>query len=146
MLDLVQRTIQNPAHHFHKAAGYGSAFVVHDEIGHIAVPIQQNCLAVLAADVHYTGNAGAQIGRPFGMTGDFGDPLVGLGQQFPAVAGGDHIFHFRRIHGVIDLSHPLPGTGGGGKQNGFYHSFSIEQGSFCGGGAAVDTQTETTMA
>ena len=139
LVDIVQRAIQNAAHHLHKAAGACGAFIVHDKIRYAAVPIQQNGLTVLAADIHHAANARAQRGRSLGVTGDFGDSPVGLFQQIPAVAGGHHKAHLVAVHGVVNLLHPLPGPGGGGQQGGFHHLFSVVQGAFCGGGATVDS-------
>lgn len=49
---LVHLQLQGAGHQLQKAAGSGGALVVHDEVGHVPLPVQADDLAVLAADVH----------------------------------------------------------------------------------------------
>ncbi len=87
LVELFDPRPQGAGDHLEKAAGTGGALVVHQKVGEVAVAIELDHLAVLAADVDDGVHRRTEQARPQPMTGDLGDPPIGERRQIAAITG-----------------------------------------------------------
>jgi len=97
LVELLDSRPQGAGDHLEKAAGTGGAFVVHQKVGEVALAIELDHLAVLAADVddgvyRWAEQAGTQP-----VAGDLGNPAIGERRQIPAIAGQGQMGAFWQI-------------------------------------------------
>ena len=91
-----------------EAAGAGSAFVVHGEVGDVALVVKLDGLRVLATDID---NGAHAAEGPTGLMGadsvggDFRNGVVGLLEQFAAVTGGDQVLDLLAIDAMALEQH-----------------------------------------
>lgn len=86
---VVEGKLKGARHELKKTTGAGGAFVVHDEVDDVAVFVQTDDLAVLAADIDDGAHAWIEKISAFGVAGDLSDGLVAEFDSCASVASGD---------------------------------------------------------
>ena len=106
-------------HVLEEAARARGAFVVHEEVEHLAVFVYPYDFRVLAADVEHGGRFGREAAGSRGVAGYLGDAAVGL-EYVSSVAGdGDvYVAALEYVGAAADHAHGFFGAFGGGPARG----------------------------
>ena len=134
--------LQNAHHHLDEASGAGSAFVVHNKVHHIQPIVQQDGFAVLTADVHDCANIRVQKSGSSGMAGDFGDLLICLFQQRPAISGGYGVGNVIIIQHLVQIADAVLWVCGGGQDCRLYNLSPIKQRTLGRSRSRVDSKCQ----